>query len=307
MHLSEGILPLQQSIAWSALTVPAMVWSIRGESIARKEDPSSAVLMAGATSLLFAGTLMPLPVPVVGATSHICLTPLLALLVGVRRIIWPTFFVLLMHALFFAHGGITTLGANTLTLGLIGPLATVGTWSLMQRIGANGAIGFALACGVGGMSVYITDALILAAALSDTANPATTFGVVLAGFAPVQIPLSVLEAVVSVYIVRALVGRRPSLVPPALRDLQLPKQGVGTALLALFAVGLSGCTYEGIDGTIFGAEAERAGRPPTDSIIDFSQGELGLAMTVLILFGLGFVAGRSWERLAESENDALPR
>ena len=42
-------------------------------------------------------------------------------------------------------------------------------------------------------------------------------------------------------------------------------------------------------------------------MIDFSQGELGLAMTVLILFGLGFVAGRSWERLADSENDALPR
>ena len=87
----------------------------------------------------------------------------------------------------------------------------------------------------------------------------------------------------------------------------MPKQGVGTALLVLFSIGMSGCTYEGIDGTIFGAEAERAGRPPTDSIIDFSQGELGLAMTVLILFGLGFVAGRSWERLADSENDALPR
>ena len=84
MHLSEGILPLDQALAWSAVTVPALLWSLRGESFARKEDPSAAVLMAGATSLLFAGTLMPLPVPVVGATSHICLTPLLALLVGIR-------------------------------------------------------------------------------------------------------------------------------------------------------------------------------------------------------------------------------
>ena len=29
--------------------------------------------------------------------------------------------VLLLQALFFAHGGITTLGVNTITLGLIGP------------------------------------------------------------------------------------------------------------------------------------------------------------------------------------------
>jgi len=307
MHLSEGMLPIDQVIVWSALTVPALAWSVRGESIARKEDPSSAVLMAGATSLLFAGTLMPLPVPVVGATSHICLTPLLALMVGVRRIIWPTFFVLMLHAMFFAHGGITTLGVNTLTLGLIGPGVTVALWAALQRVGVTGAVGFALACGLGGLSVYVTDAVVLAVALADTAEPATTFGAVLLGFAPVQIPLSILEAVVSVYIVRALVVRRPSLVPPTLRQLRLPKQGGVTALMILLSVGLSGCAYEGIDGTIFGAEAERAGRPPTDSIVDFSQGELGLAMTILILFGLGFVAGRSWERISAEDGDALPR
>ena len=307
MHLSEGILPINQAIVWSAATVPALIWSIRGETLARKEDPSSAVLMAGATSLLFAGTLMPLPVPVVGATSHICLTPLLALIVGVRRIIWPTFFILLLHAMFFAHGGITTLGVNTLTLGLIGPLVTVGVWGALQRVGANGAVGFGLACCIGGLSVYVTDALVLAAALADTAEPATTFGVVLLGFAPVQVPLSILEAVVSVYILRALVTRRASLVPPALRDLRFPKQGGVAALVALLSIGLSGCAYEGIDGTIFGAEAERAGRPPTDSIVDFSQGEFGLAMTILILFGLGFIAGRSWERISGIDGDALSR
>ena len=307
MHLSEGILPLDQALAWSAVTVPALLWSLRGESIARKEDPSSAVLMAGATSLLFAGTLMPLPVPVVGATSHICLTPLLALLVGIRRILWPTFFVLLLHAMFFAHGGITTLGVNALTLGLIGPGVTVMVWKLIQRLGANGAIGFALACFIGSLSVYVTDALVLAAALAETANPATTFAVVLAGFAPVQVPLSILEAIVSVYILRALLNRRASLVPPALRDLRFPKQGAINALMILLSISMVGCDYEGIDGTIFGAEAERAGRAPTDSIVDFSQGEFGLAMTILILFGLGFVAGRSWERLAGTDHDALSR
>ena len=79
------------------------------------------------------------------------------------------------------------------------------------------------------------------------------------------------------------------------------------ALLLFFAVGLAGCGYEGIDGTVFGATAEGAGRPPTDSIVDLSQGEMGLAMTIVILFGLGFLAGRSWERLFGDVRDALPR
>ena len=58
---------------------------------------------------------------------------------------------------------------------------------------------------------------------------------------------------------------------------------------------------------MFGATAEGAGRPPTDSIVDLSQGELGLAMSIVILFGLGFVAGRIWERLFGAGRDALPR
>ena len=139
MHLAEGVLPLSQAIAWSALAAPTVFWSLRGEQRTRRNTPSSSVIMAGATSLLFAGTLLPLPVPVVGATSHICLTPVLALVVGVRRIVWPTFFVLLLQAVFFAHGGLTTLGVNVLTLGLLGPLTTVGLWALLRRLGIDGA------------------------------------------------------------------------------------------------------------------------------------------------------------------------
>ena len=309
MHLAEGVLPLNQAVAWSALAAPTVYWSLRREQRTRRDAPSSSVVMAGATSLLFAGTLLPLPVPVVGATSHICLTPVLGLVVGVRRIVWPTFFVLLLQAVFFAHGGLTTLGVNTLTLGLLGPLTTAGLWALLRRLGVDGALGLALACGVGGLSVYVADAAVLAVALSEMTAPATTFGVVLLGFAPVQIPLAVLEAVASVGIVRLLATRRPDLLPSSLRKLgAVSARLASSAMLLLLTIGLSGCAYEGIDGTVFGATAEGAGRPPGESILDLSQGELGLAMSILILFGLGFVAGRSWERvLAGGGRDAPPR
>ena len=119
MHLAEGcfrsLKPRLESLA-----APTLVWSLRGEQFARKETTSSSVMMAGVTSLLFAATLLPLPVPVVGATSHICLTPVLALIVGVRRMVWPTFFVLLLQAVFFAHGGLHHLGCQCIHTGLSG-------------------------------------------------------------------------------------------------------------------------------------------------------------------------------------------
>lgn len=307
MHLAEGVLPLSQAAAWSAVAAPVVAWSIRGEQVGQAEGAPSSVIMAGVTSVLFAATLLPLPVPVVGATSHICLTPVLALVVGIRRIVWPTFFVLALQALFFAHGGLTTLGINTLTLGLVGPAMAIGLWGLLQRLGSGKALALGFACGAGGLGVYVADAGVLAFALSDAAAPATTFSLVLAGFAPVQLPLALLEAVVSVAIVRTLATRRPGLLPEGLRGFgALPPARV-SALLVLLSALSTGCAYEGVDGTVFGAASEAAGRPPTDSIIDLSQGELGLAMTIVILFGLGFIAGRTWERHIAGEGDALPR
>ena len=297
MHLAEGTVPLSQAIGWTAAAIPVLIWSIRGEQIERQKNPQSSVVIAAVTSVLFAATLLPLPVPVVGATSHICLTPLFALVVGVRRIVWPTFFVLLLQALFFAHGGLTTLGVNTLSLGLFGPLFTVSLWSLFRKVGFNSSIGLAFACGMGGLSVYIVDALVLGVALSDVASLVTTFFGVLVGFAPVQVPLSVLEGFVSMRIVRMLSDRRGDLLPEDLATLRKSSVPINAMFVFFIMMGLSGCTYEGIDGTVFGETAEQAGNPPTDSIVDLSQGEMGLAMSILILFGFGFIAGSSWQRL----------
>ncbi len=305
MHLAEGILPLKQAAAWSALAAPMLVWSIRGERQARREDGASSVAVSGAISLLFAATILPLPVPVVGATSHICLTPVLALIMGVRRILWPTFFVLLLQAVFFAHGGITTLGVNMLALGWLGPVVTLGLWKLLQRMGIGQALALGIACGMGGFGVYVADAMVLAAALSEAAAPSTTFVGVLLGFAPVQIPLACVEAFVSVGIIRLLAVRRPNLLPASLHTLGKSSKLAVFSLLLFIGGGISGCKYEGIDESIFGMTAMMAGRPPTQSLLDLSQGELGQTISIFILLGLGFIAGRSWQRMFGEERDAF--
>ncbi len=307
MHLAEGILPLTHATGWSALALPMVVWSIRGEQQAQRDSPTSPVVISGVTSLLFAATLLPLPVPVVGATSHVCLTPVLALMVGIRRIVWPTFFVLLLQAVFFAHGGLTTLGVNTLVLGFLGPLVALGLHKVLQRLGVSETLGLAIACGVGGFSVYVADALVLAAGLKEVAPPMTTFIGVLLGFAPVQVPLAIVEAFVSVSIVRLLATRRPGLLPASLRSVGKASKLTGAFSLVFISLWVSGCDYQPIDETVFGEAAEQAGRPPTESLVDLSQSEIGFALSIIILFGVGFVAGRSWERVFGGGRDALPR
>ena len=120
-----------------------------------------------------------------------------------------------------------------------------------------------MACGVGGLAVYVIDALVLAVALSDVAAPMTTFTGVLIGFTPVQVPLSVLEAVASVGIIRMLATRRPDLLPEPLRGLRKMPVSISSTAILLLAIGLSGCSYEGIrrDGSWF---CRRIGWTSTD-------------------------------------------
>ena len=297
MHLAEGTLPLAQAALWTAVAVPVVVWGLRGELSRGRQLDESRTLFAGAPSLLFAATLLPLPVPVIGATSHICLTPLLGLLLGVRRVAAATFLVLILQAIFFAHGGLTTLGVNTLSLGVVGPLAAIAIARLTHAFGLNYLFSVAIACFIGDLAVYVTDALVLALALSDSVAPLTTFRTVVAAFAPVQVPLAVLEGAIGLALIRMLAMHRPAYLPAWMRA-SLPVPTAVPLFLLLPLIGLlAGCGYAPIDDSVFSATAATGGQPPRPGLIDLSDGEVGLAGSIVVLFSCGFIAGRSWERL----------
>lgn len=290
MHLAEGTLPLAHAAVWTAAAAPVVVWSARGEAQAPSAPPARA-LASALMSLLFAVTLFPLPVPGLGATSHICLSPLLGVLLGVRRTVWPTFVVLLLQAIFFAHGGLSTLGINTLTLGVVGPLLGAAGARALARL--PGALAVGLACAAADIAVYTVDAAVLSLALDTHTPVARGFPALLMAFLPVQLPLAALEGLASAAVYRALARRRPAL---------LPRWLAGPALAAVLAVGLGGCGYAGIDGAVFGAAAAAAGQSPQPAWLDASAGELGLAMSILLPFAAGVVVGRSWAQLERTDD-----
>ena len=99
------------------------------------------------------------------------------------------------------------------------------------------------------------DALVLALALAEVAGPMSTFIGVVVGFAPVQLPLVVLEAVAST---SDRLPRGEQTLPPSLRTLIQSKLPTASVMFVLIAVSLS------VRRTVC-ATAEAAGRAPQDS------------------------------------------
>lgn len=298
MHLSEGLLPLTHAAAWTALVSPLVIDGVRQLRAPAAEDgliPRRALLtFAGA--LTFAFTLLPVPIPVAGMSSHMCVTPALALLLGPRRVVVPAALVLLLQALFFAHGGLTTWGANVLTLGVVGPWTAWLVHGLATRSGASGAVAVLLACGLGDVAVYLADAAILGWGLGATsAESATIAAGVAVAIAPAQLPLAAVEAVLSVALLRGLTRRQPLAWPALARAL-----GV---VLALFA-GLQAApalAFPALDDVVFQRVAVEAGRHAPGPLLPL-EGELALSVFSLGSFVAGVLVARTWQRVVQRDD-----
>lgn len=314
MHLAEGLLPAGHVVATSIAAVPFVAWGWKGlagggsAGLAR-----TRAQVATATALLFAVTLFPIPVPVVGMTSHMCATPVLALLVGVRRMVVPTLLVLAVQALLFAHGGLTTLGANLLTLGVLGPACGVALARLLRGARVPALPAVAVATFAADLAVYAADALILATfvrgqSASALSSVSRAWGTLTLALAPAQVPLAALEGALSLWLVATLVRGSPDRVPEWLRGTHVLAMRAGTGVAAaLFALTFSAqparaAGFQGLDDQVFAAAGHTAGRSPKP-LLSFTRavegGELGRAVFGAAMLAAGFVLGcgyAGWRR-----------
>lgn len=122
MHIADGILPADISIAADVVAV-GLVY-LGGRKLEAEEIPRMGIFAAA----LFIVSLIHIPI---GATSiHLGLYGMVGLLFGLRAI--PIIFVdLLFQSLIFQHGGLLSVGINTLTMGS-GAAAAWGIWKLLS-------------------------------------------------------------------------------------------------------------------------------------------------------------------------------
>lgn len=204
MHIMEGFLPAKWCIFWYVLSMPFVILGIRAISKKVSENPELKLLLG--VSGAFAFVLSALKIPsVTGSSSHPTGVGLGAILFGPFAMSVIGCIVLLFQALLLAHGGLTTLGANTFSMAVVGPLVAYGVFVFSKKIGLSNGIAVFLAAALGNILTYITTSLQLALAF-----PAATGGIAVSAvkflgiFAVTQIPLAISEGLLTVVVFNSL-------------------------------------------------------------------------------------------------------
>jgi cobalt/nickel transport system permease protein len=208
MHIMEGFLPPEWAAFWFLVALPFWIVGFRqvGRLVASKPETRLLLGLAGAFCFVLSALKMP---SVTGSSSHPTGTGLGTLLFGPAVMSVLGSIVLLFQALLLAHGGITTLGANAVSMAIAGPLVA---WVVWRVLGGRTPIWLSvfLAAVLADWLTYVTTALQLALAYPDPAGGiAYSFAKFGAIFAVTQVPLAISEGLLTVLIVNALRNNAP--------------------------------------------------------------------------------------------------
>ena len=211
MHVSEGILPFSWAAFWFLTAVPFLSFGLYRLKKLSREDLSFKPLVGLLAAFVFIISCMPVPVPTAGTCSHPCGTGLSAILVGPGISILIAFAALLIQALFLAHGGLSTLGANAMAMGVMGSFAGYFTFRILRTVRVNLAVAGFLAGLLADWATYSMTSLILALGIRGDASFSSIFTKILIAFIPTQLPLGILEGAMTAGMVILLSKKRPDL------------------------------------------------------------------------------------------------
>jgi cobalt/nickel transport system permease protein len=211
MHISEGILPTQWVVLWYAVAIPFVAWGLRDLRIKSAKEPFFKPMVGLIGAAVFVISCMPIPVPSAGTCSHPCGTGMAAIFIGPALTIVVSSIALLLQALFLSHGGLTTLGANIVSMGVVGALVGWSVFWLARRLGLP-AWGAAFLAGMlSDWATYAATSFELASALHGTGSMLNLFAAIGVSFLPTQLPLGIFEGVVAAGVYTFIAARRPSL------------------------------------------------------------------------------------------------
>ncbi len=276
MHISEGILPVKHVVFWTILCGIVVFYSIKVINRETREKPYVKPFLGMIGAGVFLISAMPIPVPFAGTVSHPAGTGIAAILVGPAATIVITSVTLLFHALFLAHGGLSTLGANVFTMGVLGGCSGYFMYQGTRRMGLGQGVSAFLAGLAGDWATYLGTSFVLAAALRGPEHSFTAlFLTVVIAFVPTQVPLGLLEGIIAVTAVKFLLDRRPAMVENLTRIVPVLLVAVG---LFLFPVPPSSANdtesaWPGVDETVVEKTAEKHGQVPAEPLIPL-EGDL---------------------------------
>lgn len=211
MHISEGILPFDWALLWYALATPFIAYALVLIRKRSEADIAFKPLLGLIAAVVFIISAMPIPVPIAGTCSHPAGTGISAILLGPFISVLVASVALLMQALFMAHGGLSTLGANVVSMGIVGSLAGYITFRAVRRIGGGlGLAGFAAGL-MTDWATYTATAAELALGIKGDGPFTPMFIKILIAFMPTQLPLGIIEGALTSGMVLLLYRKRPDI------------------------------------------------------------------------------------------------
>ena len=203
MHIMEGYLPGGFCIAWGALCIPFLIAGFFSIQKKLNEHRNLITLLAMSGAFIFVISSLKIP-SVTGSCSHMTGTGLGAILFGPAAVSILGLIVLLFQSILLAHGGLTTIGANTFSMAIAGPFVSYGIYKLCEKLNFNRKFSVFLAAALGDLFTYC----ITAGQLALAHHADTTFGGALGKFmlvfAPTQVPLAIIEGILTMLIVMGL-------------------------------------------------------------------------------------------------------
>jgi cobalt/nickel transport system permease protein len=212
MHIAEGILPASWAGLWFVAALPFVAWGLRDLRIRSERTPLFKSLVGMVGAAVFVISCMPVPVPTAGTCSHPCGTGMAAILIGPSPTVVITSVALLLQALFLAHGGLTTLGADIVSMGVAGAFVGYGVFRLATAAGVPRLAAVFMAGMLSDWATYAVTSFELASALHGNASFGSAFLAITAAFCPTQIPLGILEGFITAGAYRFINVRRPELI-----------------------------------------------------------------------------------------------
>lgn len=204
MHIMEGFLAPKYCIAWGILCIPFLIagfLSIK-KTLAEHRKALMILAMAGAYAFVLSSLKIP---SVTGSSSHPTGTGLGAVLFGPFAMSVIGIIVLLFQAILLAHGGLTTLGANTFSMAIAGPLLSYGIFKLCEKLKVNKLVAVFLATALGDLFTYVITSIQLGIAHpSEVGGVGASIGKFIGIFAITQVPLAIIEGIVSVVVMIGL-------------------------------------------------------------------------------------------------------
>lgn len=221
MHIMEGYLPASYCIAWGVLCLPFLLTGFMKIKKTLNENRRAFTLLAMSGAFIFVISSLKIP-SVTGSCSHMTGTGLGAILFGPCTVSILGIIVLIFQAVLLAHGGLTTLGANTFSMAVAGPFITYGIYCLCRKCNLNRMLSVFLAASAGDLFTYCITSFQLAFAYPSEVGGIPASAVKFLGvFAPTQLPLSIVEGLLTAAIVICL----ESYAKPELKSVGYIKEG----------------------------------------------------------------------------------